>query len=77
LVTQNFRPLPASCTTAFCKGLSQIFKGRKLWNFWPAEFLAPLQSVAPQRFVNDLAEFWRAGRPEFPALKHNFRPCEK
>jgi hypothetical protein len=32
-----------------------------------SEFTAPLQSVAPQRFVKDLAEFRRAG---------NFRPPE-
>jgi hypothetical protein len=67
LVTQNFRPLPASCTTAFCKGLSRFFEGRKLWNFRPLKILpnqnfpAPSQSIAPQRFVKDLAEFRRAG----------------
>jgi hypothetical protein len=50
------------------------------------EFPAPLQSVAPQRSVRDLAEFRRAGnyeisgpqkfcpRAEIPALGQNFWP---
>jgi hypothetical protein len=50
------------------------------------EFPAPLQNVAPQCFVRDLAEFQRAGNyeisgpqkfclgAEIPALKQNFRP---
>jgi hypothetical protein len=52
------------------------------------KFLAPLQNVAPQRFVKDLAEFRRAVEilsrggnsgpgAEIPALKHNFQPYEK
>jgi hypothetical protein len=46
MVTQNFWPLPASCTTAFCKGLSQIFEGQKLWNFWPLK-IRPNQNFRP------------------------------
>jgi hypothetical protein len=46
------------------------------------KFLAPLQNIAPQHFVKDLAKILSRGRnfgpgAEFPALKHNFWPCKK
>jgi hypothetical protein len=55
-------PLTARCTTTFGKGLSRISKGRKLWNFWLPEILSRGGNSSP--------------RAEFPALKHNFWPCE-
>jgi hypothetical protein len=76
--SEIFGPLPESCTTSFCKGLSRIFEGQKLWNFRPLEimeflapgnsakpeFPAPLRNIAPQHFVKDLAEFRRARNSE-------------
>jgi hypothetical protein len=36
---QKFRPFTAGCTTAWRKGLSEIFEGQKFWNFWPPKIL--------------------------------------
>jgi hypothetical protein len=72
----KFQPFTAGCTTAWRKGLSEIFEGRKFWNFWPPKILdtqnfRPLSASCTTPCCKGLSQIFQA---EFLAPLLNVAP---